>query len=74
MEMHRFPFVNWLAFLTIAGMVALATTIAANGCGFGFGGYQCNGWLASIASVLWWTTIVGVLLGALLRHRTPEPQ
>jgi len=74
MEMHRFPFVNWLAFLTVAGMVALATTIAANGCGFGFGGYQCNGWLASIASVLWWTTIVGVLLGALLRHRTPEPQ
>ena len=72
--MHRFPFVNGLAFLTVAGKVTLATTIAANGCAFGFGGYQYNGWLASIASVLWWTTIVGVLLGALLRHRTPEPQ
>lgn len=65
--MRPFPFIDWLVFLAIAGLLTLTSTLASNHCTFGFGGYQCNGWLSAIASFLWWFLIAGLALaGAVL--------
>lgn len=62
--MRPFPFIDWLVFLAIAGALALTSALASNNCTFGFGGYQCNGWLSAIAPILWWFPIAGITLAA----------
>ena len=66
MKAHPFPIGYWLLFLAIVATLALVSTVAENHCSFGFGGYQCNGWLTTIQRSLWYLGIGAVFFAAIV--------
>lgn len=57
----RFPVVSIATFILVAALGVIATVISAANCAFGFGGFQCNGWVGSISGFLFLWSLIAVV-------------
>lgn len=58
----RFPYLSvGFFFLTLVATV-LSAWLSSTSCAFGFGGFQCNGWVGSISELLFGWAMLAVVL------------
>jgi len=58
----RFPFLSIGIFVLVCALTLITWSLTGSHCAFGFGGYQCNGWVGSFSGMLFGWSLLSFLL------------
>ncbi|HEY0064452.1 MAG TPA: hypothetical protein VGC21_20210 [Telluria sp.] len=58
----RFPYISLGFFLLTLAATGLSAYLSSTSCAFGFGGFQCNGWVGQISGLLFGWSMLAVVV------------